>query len=203
MLNQLYRTNTAWLSDDQLLLLDALFDTGTSLSMLHRDGSLKQFNFGYTHSLDDAALEGNIIQLCEQRVLESQCDQNSTWYKMTGTGGELWSQERCPVWEKYCTERYKTTLCGRTQLSVVVASPEVRDHFLSQWPETSARRKKAVIADRPPLIEWRSFEQVYVGVATYDQHCPHSSTDHWTMLERERSWWRSVSELQKFVNRTA
>jgi hypothetical protein len=201
-----------WLTDDQLILLDVLFDAGATLRLLRRENFLEQWNLGYAHGLDDAALECNMRWLCEHSVLEPQRDGDHTWLAMTRDGGELWSRERCPVWERYCTDRYTTTSRGRTQMSVMAVSPEVRDHFLSLWPQYPARRKTAVISDRP-LIGWHPFPRVYVGVATYEERHQWTPSEyvvwaeqhrqHWAMLERERSWWRCVPELQRFVPRPA
>jgi hypothetical protein len=207
-----YRTGTTWLTDDQLVLLDVLFDVSASLHLLRRENFLEQWNLGYDHGLDDAALECNIRWLCEHGALEPQRDGDHTWFQMTGGGGELWSKERCPVWERYCTERYTTTSRGRTQMSVMAVSPEVRDHFLALWPEYPARRKTTVISDCP-LIAWHPFPRVYVGVATYEERHQWTPAEyvvwaeqhhlHWAMLERERSWWRCVPELQRFAPRPA
>lgn len=207
-----YRTGTTWLTDDQLVLLDVLFNGGTSLPFLDRDVFVEQWNLGYTHNLDDGQLECNIRWLCEHGVLEPFRGEHSTCFRMTRDGGELWSRERCPVWERYCTERYKTTSRGRGQMTVLAVSAEVRDHFLALWPEYPARRKTAVIADRP-LIGWHPFAQVYVGVATYEERYEWTPAEylvwaeqhrlHRATLERERSWWRVVPELQRFVPSTA
>ena len=61
----------------------------------------------------------------------------------------------------------------------------------------------------PGLIGWHPFPRVYVGLATYeDQHqwtlaefpaWAARHREHWAMLDRVRSWWRSVPELQRFV----
>lgn len=208
MHNRPYRTGKTWLTDDQLILLDVLFDKSTSLRLLRRESFMEQWNLEYTHALDDAALECNIRWLCEHGILEPEHDGGRTRLQMTRDGGELWSQERCPVWERYCIERYTTTARGRTLMSVMAVSAKVRDDFLDMWPQYPARRRTAVITDRP-LIEWHPFARIYVGVATYKeprQWAPAEYTiwaeqhrQHWAMLERERSWWRCVPELQRFV----
>lgn len=207
-----YRTGATWLTDDQLVVLDVLFDLGAEFRLLRREQFEVQWNLGYVHALDDAALTCNLRWLCEHSVLEPERDGDRTWFRMTRSGGELWSRERCPVWERYCIERYTTTTRGRMQMSVMAVSAEVRDHFLALWPAYPARRKTAVIADRP-LIEWHPFPRVYVGVAIYEER--HQWTpaeyavwaerrrEHWDRLERERSWWRCVPELQRFVPRPA
>lgn len=210
MCDRPYRTGTTWLTDDQLVLLDVLFNGGASLPLLKREEFLQQWNLGYAHNLDDAALECNIRWLCEHGVLEPHRYGKYTSFHMSRNGGELWSQERRPVWERYCTDRYNITSRGRTQMSVMAVTAEVRDHFLALWPEYPARRKTAVISDLP-LLGWHPFVRVYVGVATYEErhqwtpdeyiNWAEQHRQHWAMLERERSWWRSVPELQRFVPR--
>jgi hypothetical protein len=105
-----YRTGTTWLTDDQLVLLDVLFNGGTWLRLLGREHFLEQWNLGYAHGLDDATLECNIRWLWEHGVVERERDGEHTWFRMTPDGGDLWSRERRPVWERYCMERYTTTL---------------------------------------------------------------------------------------------
>jgi hypothetical protein len=208
MSNRPFRTGKTWLTDDQLVLLDVLFDKGASYRLLRRAGFLEQWNLGYTHNLDDPVLECNLRWLCEHGVLEQKRDVNQTWFQMTRDGGELWSQERCPVWDRYCIEWYATTSRGRTRMTVFAVSPKVRDDFLALWPQYPARRRILTLTDCL-LIEWHPFARVYVGIATYQelrQWTPaeyvvwaEQHRQHWAMLERERSWWRCVLELQRFA----
>jgi hypothetical protein len=217
MSDQPYRTGTTSLTSDQLVLLDALFDKNMSPRLLSKDGFLLQFNLGYAHSLEDAALERSIESMCEDGILERFSSHlGIESIRVTRRGGELWSQERCPVWDRYCMDSYRDTLRGRTMMTVVAVSVEVRDHFLALWPEGLARRKKATLPDCRQQISWHPFDQVYVGVAIYDEPCAipcedpeennrrfklvsERDAERWEMLEDERSWWRCVRELQRFV----
>jgi hypothetical protein len=204
-----YRTGVTWLTDDQLILLDALFDLRAGFGLLRRDSFEVQWNFGYAHALDDAALACNLRWLCEHGALAAEGDGDRACYQMTHSGGELWSRERCPVWERFCVDRYRTTPRGRTLLSVMATAPGVRDDFLKLWPEaTPLRRRTAVFADHQ-LIEWRPPGRVYVGLATYEEPHQWTSAEYFVWaelqrerrarLERERSWWRNVLELQRFL----
>lgn len=205
-----YRTGTTWLTDDQLVLLDVLFNIGIPLSHLGRADFLEGWNLGYAHTLDDDALTANVCWLCDQGVLDAEAHGTSTVLWMTPAGGELWSQERCPVWERYCTEQYRYTSQGKRLMTVLAVSSEVRDHFLSLWPEYPARRRTTVITNHS-LLGWRPFPQLYVGMAVYEETERLTAAEfedwqlryrqHWAKLERERSWWRSVPELQRFVPR--
>jgi hypothetical protein len=203
-----FRTYRTGLADEQLILLDVLFDVGASFELLREEGFQEQWNLVYSHGLDDRSLRSHLRWLSEHGALEIGSHSGRPLYRMTPAGGELWSQERCPVWERYCLDRYKTTSKGRTLMSVMAVSPHVRDSFLALWPLYPARRRAATITD-PGLIRWHPFPRLYVGVATY--HEPHEWTpdeyavwveqyrQHQAVLERERSWWRCVPELQRFV----
>jgi hypothetical protein len=48
-------------------------------------------------------------------------------------------------------------------MSVIAVSPEMRDHFLAPWPQYPARRRTAVIADRP-LIGWHPGAHLPISV---------------------------------------
>lgn len=201
---QPFRTGKTWLADDQLVLLDVLFDARVLCRLLRRESFLERWNLGYTHNFDDSGLERNLRWLRERGVLDIVRDGSRTWVQITPHGGSLWSLERCPDWDRYCIDRYTTTLRGRIRMSVVAVSSRVRDDFLALWPQYPARRRTALIRDLP-LIEWHPFDRLYVGVATYEEPREWTMVEveqerqHWAMLERERSWWRCVPELQRFI----
>lgn len=207
-----FRTGKTWLADDDLILLDVLFDAGAPMRLLRRDIYPAQWNLGYTHQFSDHELRRRVGWLCERGVLEADFYNSETFVGMTEAGGRLWSAERCPVWERYCTEQYRYPRQGRTLMSVVAVSPQIRDDFLRIWPIYPARRKKATIRNRN-LIAWRTFAQLYVGMATYDEE---SESGGWQdtvdvewcrerqrLLKEERSWWRCVHELQRFTPNVA
>ncbi len=94
-------------------------------------------------------------------------------------------------------------------MSVVAVTPDARDDFLRTWPMSSARRRTSTIADYG-LISWRPYPQLYVGMATYTEQNRWATLEefevyeelrrkHRELLQRERSWWRDVSELQRFT----
>jgi hypothetical protein len=205
-----YRTRRTWLTDDQLILLDVLFSRGTFFTYLRREGFSAQWNLGYSHSLGDDALRCNLRWLCEHGTLAAQADGDQTVFRMTPAGGDLWSQERCPIWDRYCIECYRTTSRGRTMMTVYAVSPRVRDEFLALWPLYPARHPTVTIPDRG-LIAWHPFGQLHAGVATYHEPLQWTLEEHraWleryreheSMLERRQSWWRYVEELQRFVPR--
>jgi hypothetical protein len=213
------RTNSTWLSDDELLLLDVLFQWSTWICLLRREGFREQWNL-HPHNFNDEELRSHLDSLCTRGVLfyeDRNCpsgwrsrghQDDRTCVGLTALGGELWSQERMPQWDRFCTERYTTISNGRTLMSVVAVSPKIRDDFLELWPLEVARRRSATIVNHE-LIPWRPFSKLYVGMATYLEQrewteaeaMAHMASyrEHHETLQRERSWWRNVPELQRFV----
>ena len=210
-----FRTNSTWLDDGQLILLDVMFDGGAPFRLLRDKVFRPQWNLAYSHGLDDGQLESASCQGFAQASVAWQQESNTAtikWFLLAGTtlaGSALVCAERCPVWERYCYDRYRYPAAPRerTLMSVVAVSPNVRDHFLDLWPPRQARRRTAVIRNHR-LIRWHPFEQLFVGLATYDErelmNAEGNAWDEWrrwqrAKLQEERSWWRRVPELQRFV----
>ena len=203
-----FRTNETLLTESDLIILDVLFNTSCELRFLRDSVFKKQWNLSYSHNLGDVALEDTIASLCQRGILVSEIDSDRTLYKLTVGGGDLWSAERCPVWERYCTERYKTTIRQRTMMTVIAVSASVRDEFLDYFPMYTARRKASTISDFG-LVPWHTFGTLYIGVATYSEprRISMDEIDDYfercknqiTILNANRSCWRMVSELQRFI----
>ena len=200
----LFRTHRTWLTEDQLLLLDVVFRYGTEFSLLRRTGFREQWNC-QPHKLDNDQLRCNLRWLCEHGVLTAEREERKTWFRMTASGGELWSQERCPVWERFCWETYKTTSRDRTLMSVVAVSSQVRDEFLALRSPDLARRRTFNLAGNHCLLGWRLFRPLFVGLATYEEDCLAwlETRQQIEQIESQRTWWRSVYELQRFIPKTA
>jgi hypothetical protein len=206
-----YRTNSTWLSDDHLILLDAIFDHGAWEADLTQAAIGSLCNLPYSHNFSDDQLQQQLAELSGQHVITRHMNEHGPTVRITANGGDLWCRERTPIWDRFCTERYKTTLRGQTLMSVIAVSAEVRDTFLEIWPMYPARRRRTVIRDFG-LIKWHPFTQLHVGLATYDEpnswsgdeYISHrkASSEHQALLRRERTWWRNVKELQRFMPRT-
>jgi len=139
------------------------YSTEAAAFPLLRDKHFRgQWNVGYSHDLNDDKLRINLQSLCEDNVLEIKYFRGQPSYWMTPFGGDLWSRERCPIWDRYCVERYKHPNPHRQLMSVQAVSPQIRDDFLERWPIFPARRRTATIRDLG-LIKWRPLGQVFVG----------------------------------------
>lgn len=203
-----YRTNASSLSDSELILLDVLFDCYCEFQFL-RDSIFKpQWNLSYSHGLTDSQLRQSLIALCQSGILSTRVEDRCELFAMTPAGGEVWSSERCPDWERFCMERYSTTSRNRTMMTVVAVSAAIRDDFLSFWPMFPSRYRTTVVSDFG-LVPWKTFGRLHVGVATYNE--PHEWTmaefadytelvrQHQKVLDANRSWWRFIGELQRFL----
>jgi len=207
MSNLPHRTNATSLSNDELVLLDVVFSGDVSFELLRRDAFHLQWNLGYAHDLSDIELREQLRRLCERHILATEDYPDCTRYSMTPIGGDLWSQERCPVWDRYCIQRNTTTRHDNTRTTVVAVSPEVRDHFLALCPGVPLRQRTVTIPGNR-LLSWRLFPQLYAGLATYYEDPEWTFEEYLThreppgqsaMVERERSWWETVRDLQKFL----
>jgi hypothetical protein len=205
----LFRTHSTDLTDDELLILDVMFVSGVTYPMLRACNFVPQFN-ARPHGLDDVTLKSTLISF-RRRGITDVSDQRFRGHRyasITRKGGELWAAERQPDWDRYCTESYPAFIRGRTVMSVKCTSSWVRDDFIRLWPEYPARTKTATINDIG-LVHWRDFGKLHIGLASYAEPTEWTPEEYYEWLpkhqayseqvEQQRSWWRTVNELQKFV----
>lgn len=205
----LFRTYSTELTEDELLILDVMFECSVTYPMLRTCNFVPQFN-AQPHSLDDETLKAKLNELKRRGITrgEDHKFRGHHYLSITPKGGELWAAERQPRWDRYCTETYSETRVGRTIMCVTCTMSWVRDDFVRLQPEYPARTRSSTIDD-VGLIHWRDFGTLYVGLASYvkprewtpeefDEWLP-KHLAHIQRVEKERSWWRTVNELQKFA----
>lgn len=202
-----FRTSATDLSQDELRLLDVLFNCAATLSSLRRECFRATWNQP-THNLDDAELQLTVGRLCDRGILVAQCHGDNDYVRLSENGGKLWSLERCPIWETYATERYGETISGKLFVTSVTTSPSTRDDFLrlggpgATWQFDDARVRRFEI-EKHTLIPWRRFPRLFVAVVMNiaDDYPidPVAHLQKLVALEQLRTWWRNVFELQKFL----
>ena len=206
-----FRTHSTSLTEDELLLLDVMFDSIVYEPMLRHRNFRNQFNTR-GHSLSDRVLKTTLHRLVLNELLVVTQNELRGHFGITLTplGGTVWSSERVPIWERFCVQRQPAAnLRGRKIVSVLATSSQIREDFLRFWPDQAARTRHFIIRDIG-LISWHPFEALYVGMASYS--CPYSDPlsnprklignleHHCQNVEINRTWWRTVGELQKFKN---
>ncbi len=204
-----FRTNKTWLTDAQLILLDAVFDLDAPLFSLRDEVFRQNWNLRYSHGLGDIELLAQLEFLRERGLLKVENERNQMFFCMTAAGGALWSDERCPVWERYCYDSYTWTVHQRTFVRLTSVSSQTRDEFMNATaldPDRTlvVKTRFVTVKDRG-LIKWYPFDRVHVGLAIYQEKrswTPEGmqrSNQHRASMEKSRSWWRCISELQRFV----
>lgn len=195
----LRRTNTTSLSDNELALLDVMFNGNVPLRLLRRETFAAQWNRS-THGLSDGELCATLDRLCKAGVLRLDSSSSRHVYCMTRKGGRDWERERCPSWNRLTCDRYGEHRSGKPTVSILALSHDVREQFWNAGVEcglfayTNGRRRSRTIAGYS-MIAWRPPTTVFVTVAILDDWW--SDTD-WPELERRRTWWRSAIESDRF-----
>lgn len=204
-----FRSYSSSLTDDELVILDVMFSGSVTWPMLRQVHFRNQFNEA-AHSLSDTQLVETLHRLLDMGIIVRR-DETFRGHRrlaMTPAGGELWSSERQPVWDRFCTWHTHVPIDGRDLLTVIAVSPEVCEDCVRLMPEYQARRRTTVITDFG-LLGWRSFERLHIGLATYVQpQCwvgeaafehAREHPKYLARLERERTWWHDITRMQRFV----
>jgi hypothetical protein len=209
MAKKLFRTFATSLTDDELTLLDVMFENVVVPSMLRQCNIYNQFLT--THSLGDLALSESIERFLREGIAKplDSIFRSQRCLAITEHGAALWSSERCPVWERYCVDREFAVVGDQTLVSVRAVTPKIREEYLQIAHSNPTRVKRTTIRDNG-LLPWRSFDCLYVGLVSFTKPKWHPSDDlqPWleyrqgelARVERQRTWWRDIGELQKFSN---
>jgi hypothetical protein len=197
------RTSLTPLTDDVLLLFDALFDHVDVLDALRRDAYAACQNLPYTHGLDDAALDRTVEDLVRGGLLARRTERRGrTWYGLTEAGGQLWEAERTPRWERFCCDSWwPDEESGHWRGAVWSPQASTAEAYL-----LAARRRGLhapdVVWEAPTLsghrrlVPWKTFDTVYeVRLRLPRSMDEPGGVVDWAGYEGERTWWRSIGEL--------
>jgi hypothetical protein len=197
------RTFCTSLSNDELILFDALFDVWDTLESLLPKNFVTAFNLPYTHGLDAGGVRTTIERLIERGLIQSRAERTPsteiTWLALTAAGGELWTLEREPAWDRFCDDASWPADPDDGSWLMRIRSPSLETaraamrtgircglHAVTAQHITEATTEEA-------LIPWRRFPIVYELRAPLATPAP-VDVD-WARYERERRWWRTLSEL--------
>lgn len=209
MKKKLFRTGVTSLSDCGLSIVDILFDGGARVSRLLQKDFEAQWAVP-AHSLSDDAVRSFLKNLVENSVLETSIKYGHQYVSLTKQGGKLWSSERCPAWNRYCSYRYPACIRGRTIISVLSISKSIVDDVLDFEVVDPIRCKKKMIRDGELLIRWKSFGRLFVGLASFIdgsetnvfhefQNWIKRRQERERQWEAKRTWWNNLRQLQKFL----
>lgn len=202
----LKRTNKTNLTDEELLILDVLFDAGDTFESLQKENYASWHNLPYSHHLEAGRLRDLINKLLHNGMLKAYTmDQsNKVFYALTEAGGKQWEVERAPDWERYCMDSSKED--ENSNWIVFIESPSSTtakafvDWVMScHFYEFKQEEMKTItlIDEKLSTVYWRTFPTVCsISAATYAS--PEINKVDWAEYESKRTWWRSLTELAKF-----
>lgn len=204
------RTQATSLTDDQLILLDVLFEGGRTPAWLLRKDVFHDQWLHFPHEFEQHQLVAVLDQMVQDGVLASSICQdegrffNMPCYQMTRLGGELWSSERKADWSRYATERYDELPSGRPYVMIIATTIETLDNFWAVGCEssffayTTGRVKRAVLTriHNCNPIRWIPFPKLHLLTAELDHWM--GGLDPENKFDAKRQFWRTASELMKF-----
>lgn len=202
----LKRTNKTSLSDEELLILDVLFDASDTFESLRKENYGSWHNLPYTHTLEASLLRELIEKLIRNGVIKSHISRPGArlFYALTEAGGKVWEVERAPNWERYCTDNLTVDENGSWTLSVESPSITTAKAFVVGAKECSlyqfndaTLRTRTQIERKISTIEWRVFPTIY-SLSVRTQPLPEGNIVDWSAYESKRTWWRGLMELAKF-----
>lgn len=191
-----YATN---LSDDELILLDAMFDQRRTMKQLRAVNFGEAINFPpeYIHQLDDYDLRDTMGSLVARGWVDIEKGDGRTTYGLTAAGGALWERERRPDWDRYVrSSSWCERIEGLDQWLAEVMSPsvEIAAAFYACDRDVKIYKTGLTILDDYPLLYWKTFPTVYQILAPYSPLMDWPSVD-WEVYEQNRVWWRDLMEL--------
>jgi hypothetical protein len=199
----MWRTGRTTLSDDALLLCDALFDGGGYVYALWDEEAAERQTILDAPSPDITALQ-DVLQtmltagLVQRYYAPYDAEGYRQHVRLAPAGGELWQKERLPDWNRYC---YAMTYQDDTRRMWSVDSPSLDTarayldtayHLGMGAPPPESVQQMAIPQHR--LLPWKDFPMIYrlyglQGASTFD------ATDDAPAYYDRLQWWRNVPEL--------
>jgi hypothetical protein len=190
----LLRTGKTTLTDNELILFDALWDADCAWWML-RQREFEDFMLTYTHNMSDAELVKTLGALQQRGLLREYLyvyaeNGDKRYFGLTPESGALWEAEREPIWDKYVSAYVYD---GR----YVVESPSLeiaRQYMRVMQQVDSAAPEQVIQIDKPNyrLLSWKDFPMVYEFSGGIEQE---SGYFDWDGYLNELDWWRDIHEL--------
>jgi len=218
------RTHNTDLSDDALLLLDAIiYMNGWVADQMIQGDYRFHMNVGYDHGLADDEVEQVLESLGKSGLLRRvEHEDGNAWFA-TEMGGRIWESERQPIWDKFVVDwqyggpadiaygEYEAPIvpllldATEEKPFAVIRSPslETLKHYVAEpfnlWiPRAEAERSIVCRMD----FGWKVFEEMHVMCVPIKPNT--INEDALTMAnrseyERRRSWWRNLRQLQSLL----
>ncbi len=220
MTNPYKRTHKTSLSDDELLLLDALFDKDLVLGQLKMKNFGVVNNFSRTHHFSDAELKAKLSEWTDAGILRTEMEDFSEvldsgerrnsgpYYIMTEKGGGLWELEREPPWDRYIAVTFRDNdETGECLISIRSPHLATAEQYLLQvcqgvMYQAEVEKAQTIIHPDERLLEWKVFPAIYEILAAAEDPSPvedpyNERPIDFTLYHARRTWWSTLEELQR------
>lgn len=193
------RTDVTELTDNELIIMDALFDRPRPMWHLQDEYFCEEVNFPaeHAHTLDVYELMDVVGRFIARDWLTREKRGKEIWHGLTPAGGELWEIERRPDWDRYVrTSSWSEPTASIPQWIAEVVSPSV-EIAVAFWKcdrDVKVEKAALTILEDYPLVYWKKFPAVYQIIAPYSPLLDWPSVD-WDVYEENRVWWRDLMEL--------
>ena len=135
--------------------------------LLERDHYSFQWNVPYCHQLDSDRLTDALTRWLREVWSVVTTEDGVTRWTLTSAGGSWWELERCPRWDRFCSERYIPLRSGRTMIMVLSPCLATAELFwevgarASLWKAGDGRSRCWQIHNYR-WIPWHDFPVVHV-----------------------------------------
>jgi hypothetical protein len=192
------RQYTSSLTDDDVILLDPMFDSPHRPRAFYRSNYRDLFNTSYCHRLSDGDVDAALRKLCEAGLVRHF----DARYGLTPAGGLLWEAERNPPWSMFCYESEGGKGGDAIRdVEVVAVSRDVGEQFLcraqmyGRYADVSMSSVGWSPMERSPIY-WKQ------DLAAWYTRFPSKASDRWDHdgFFSARGWWSSITDLNRCLS---
>ncbi|MEL6403200.1 MAG: hypothetical protein AAFR81_02445 [Chloroflexota bacterium] len=192
------RRHMTSLSEDELILFDALWDGDCAWWMLTQENYQDITDHSYTHTLSDAELTDTLASLVERGLVRAYLyvyaeTDDRRYFGLTPNGGALWELERKPNWERYCYTFLDDSSWLLESASLATAQAYARWAHDAGWGAPSRDNLQVIEKRTYRFLPWKDFEVVYT---LQGQSLDATYKLDWEQYEQRRIWWQNLNELR-------
>ncbi|MEO1286525.1 MAG: hypothetical protein AAFV93_02065 [Chloroflexota bacterium] len=191
------RRHMTELSDDEVMLLDALWDGDCALWMLQQAHYQATTDLPYCHRYTDEQLLEALSSLTERGLLRAYLyvyaeTDDKRYYGLSQEGGAYWELERKPDWDAYVYSDERDGLWSVESASLATAYDYARWAYDAGWGAPHWQTLTQIEKPMYRFFPWADFPLVYelcgeAQAKTYQLN--------WDDYHERRTWWLDIPEL--------
>jgi hypothetical protein len=178
------------LDDDDLTLIDPMFDAYVSEAALQSSEYAEMFNTANSHALSAARVHEKLARLQEGGLVTTNA---SGRYGLTPAGGDAWEKERTPNWDLYCVASEDWAGNELRAIEITAFSRDEGRRFLELSIECGLCPPNAIdsvkwIVPRQSRIYWKRDPIPWVAELSDLGPWPLTHVDRKRFQEQKRTW---------------